>query len=120
MPFFMEWTAKITVICLRMSGIPVYQEGLQFVIPSGNWSVVEACSGIRYLIASVTVGTLFAYLNYRSLKRRLLFVVVSFLVPIIANWARAYIIVMLAISPATSLPLASITSSTAGCSSVSS
>lgn len=95
MPFFMEWTAKITVICLRMSGIPVYQEGLQFVIPSGNWSVVEACSGIRYLIASVTVGTLFAYLNYRSLKRRLLFVVVSFLVPIIANWARAYIIVML-------------------------
>ena len=95
MPFFMEWTAKITVVGLRMSGIPVYREGLQFVIPSGNWSVVEACSGIRYLIASVTVGTLFAYLSYRSLKRRLLFVAVSFVVPIIANWMRAYMIVML-------------------------
>lgn len=95
MPFFMDWTAKITVIGLRMSGIPVYQEGLKFVIPSGNWSVVEACSGIRYLIASVTVGTLFAYLNYTSLKRRLLFVAVSFVVPIIANWVRAYLIVML-------------------------
>ena len=95
MPFFMDWTAKITVIGLRMSGIPVYREGLQFVIPSGNWSVVEACSGIRYLIASVTVGTLFAYLTYTSLKRRLLFVAVSFVVPIIANWVRAYLIVML-------------------------
>lgn len=95
MPFFMEWTAKITVIGLRMSGIPVYQEGLQFVIPSGKWSVVEACSGIRYLIASVTVGTLFAYLSYRSFTRRFLFVIVSFLVPIIANWVRAYMIVML-------------------------
>ena len=95
MPFFMDWTAKITVVGLRMSGIPVYREGLQFVIPSGNWSVVEACSGIRYLIASVTVGTLFAYLNYTSLKRRVLFVAVSFVVPIIANWVRAYLIVML-------------------------
>ena len=69
MPKLMEWTAWFTVLALRASGIPVYQEGLQFVIPSGNWSVVEACSGIRYIIASVTVGTLFAYLNYVTLRR---------------------------------------------------
>ena len=95
MPQLMEWTADFTVLALRLSGIPVYREGLQFVIPSGNWSVVEACSGVRYLIASVTVGTLFAYLNYQSTKRRVLFVIVSFLVPVLANWLRAYIIVML-------------------------
>jgi len=95
MPQLMEWTANFTVIALRLSGIPVYREGLQFVIPSGNWSVVEACSGVRYLIASLTVGTLFAYLNYRSAKRRALFVLVSILVPVVANWARAYLIVML-------------------------
>ena len=95
MPQFMEWTANFTVLALRLSGIPVYREGLQFVIPSGNWSVVEACSGVRYLIASVTVGTLFAYLNYQSNKRRVLFVIVSILVPIVANWMRAYLIVMM-------------------------
>lgn len=95
MPQLMEWTAKVTVLGLRFSGIPVYREGLQFVIPSGNWSVIEACSGVRYLIASLTVGTLFAYLSYRSLKRRLIFIGVSFVVPVIANWVRAYMIVML-------------------------
>jgi len=95
MPILMDWTAKFTVLGLRLTGIPVYQEGLQFVIPSGNWSVVEACSGVRYLIASFTVGTLFAYLNYRSLKRRLIFMLVAILVPIFANWMRAYLIVML-------------------------
>ena len=94
-PRFMEWTATMTVLGLRASGVPVYQEGLQFVIPSGRWSVIEACSGVRYLIASLTVGTLFAYLNYRSLKRRLIFVGISIIVPVIANWVRAYIIVML-------------------------
>jgi exosortase A len=95
MPKLMEWTAHFTILGLRFSGIPVHAEGLRFVIPTGSWSVVEACSGVRYLIASVTVGTLFAYLTYRSLTRRLLFVLVSFLVPIIANWARAYMIVMI-------------------------
>jgi exosortase A len=95
LPQFMEWTADFTVAALRLTGIPVYREGLQFVIPSGRWSVVEACSGIRYLIASVTVGTLYAYLTYRSLKKRLLFVGVSILVPVVANWLRAYMIVML-------------------------
>ncbi len=95
LPQLMQWTADFTVLALRLSGVPVFREGLQFVIPSGNWSVVEACSGVRYLIASFTVGTLFAYLNYQSTKRRLLFMVVSILVPIVANWVRAYMIVML-------------------------
>jgi exosortase A len=95
MPKLMDWTAMFTVMGLRASGIPVYQEGLHFVIPSGKWSVVEACSGVRYLIASIVVGTLYAYINYQSLKRRLIFVGVSILVPLVANWVRAYLIVML-------------------------
>lgn len=95
LPQLMEWTADFTVLALRLTGIPVYREGQNFVIPSGNWSVVEACSGVRYLIASLTVGTLYAYLTYTSLNRRLIFILVSLLVPVLANWLRAYIIVML-------------------------
>jgi len=94
-PTMIAWTADATIMALRWTGIPVYREGMNFVIPSGSWSVVEACSGVRYLIASFMVGTLFAYLNYRSTKRRLIFVAVSILVPIVANWMRAYMIVML-------------------------
>jgi exosortase A len=95
LPTLMEWTANFTIFALRLTGIPVYRDGLQFVIPSGNWSVVEACSGVRYLIASLTVGALFAYLNYSSNRKRLAFILVSIIVPIIANWLRAYMIVLL-------------------------
>ncbi len=95
LPLMMEATADFTVAAVSMSGVPVYREGLHFVIPSGSWSVVEACSGVRYLIASFMVGTLFAYLNYSTLKRRLLFCVVAVAVPVLANWLRAYMIVML-------------------------
>ncbi|HET7032132.1 MAG TPA: exosortase A [Casimicrobiaceae bacterium] len=95
MPQLMVWTADFTVRALQLTGIPVFREGQNLTIPSGRWSVVEACSGIRYLIASLVVGTLYAYLSYRSVKRRLVFVGVSILVPIVANWIRAYMIVMI-------------------------
>lgn len=95
LPTLMHYTAEFTVWALRLSGVPVYQEGLFFIVPNGSWSVVEACSGIRYLIASLVVGALYAYLNYTSLKRRLLFMLVALAMPIVANWVRAYIIVML-------------------------
>ena len=94
-PVMMEFTATFTVNLLQITGIPVYREGLFFSIPSGDWSVVEACSGIRYLIASVTLGCVYAYLTYQSLSRRVIFIVISFIVPIIANGLRAYMIVMI-------------------------
>ncbi len=94
-PTLMQGTADFTVFALRLVGIPVYREGLHFIIPSGSWSVVETCSGMRYLIASFMVGSLFAHLNYRSAKRRWIFVGLSLLTPILANWLRAFMIVML-------------------------
>jgi exosortase A len=94
-PTLIDWTAEFTIGALRLTGVPVFREGAHFQIPSGRWSVVEACSGIRYLIASMMVGCLYAYLTYRSLRRRLLFVGFSILVPIVANWLRAYMIVMI-------------------------
>jgi exosortase A len=79
-PPLMEFTATFTVELLRLTGIPVYREGLYFSLPTGNWSVVQACSGIRYLIASVTLGCLFAYLTYSSTLKRVVFVLASIVV----------------------------------------
>ena len=91
----MNMTAFFVIEAVRLTGIPIYSDGLFFSLPSGNWSVVEGCSGVRYLIASVTLGTLYSYLNYNSYRKRALFILASFIVPVIANWLRAFIIVML-------------------------
>lgn len=90
-----SFTADFTVWCLHLVGIPVLRNGTVFEIPSGNWSVVEACSGVRYLISSITIGWLYAYLTYRSNKRRALFIGIAVIVPIIANGLRAFMIVMI-------------------------
>lgn len=94
-PPLMDYTATFVVTLLRLTGISVYREGLFFTLTSGNWSVVEGCSGLRYLISSFTLGTVYAYLNYTSYKKRAVFIAVSFLAPIVANGFRAYMIVMI-------------------------
>jgi exosortase A len=90
-----QFTADFTVAAVRATGIPVLRSGTRFELPSGNWSVVEACSGIRYLISSITLGCLYAYLTYRSTLRRAMFIGLSIVVPIVANGLRAYMIVMI-------------------------
>ena len=94
-PTLIDWTADFTVAALRLSGVPVYREANMFLIPTGAWSVVETCSGIRYIIASVMIGTIYAALAYRSAIRRAMFMGAAVLVPIVANWLRAYMIVMI-------------------------
>lgn len=94
-PPMMDFTANFTVILIQLSGIPIYREGLFFELPSGSWSVVEECSGVRYLIASLALGTLYAHITYQSLRKKITFVIIAALVPIIANTIRAYGIVMI-------------------------
>lgn len=88
-------TADFTVWAVQATGIPVLRNGTRFDLPTGSWSVVEACSGIRYLISSITLGSLYAYLTYSSNRRRAVFVALSVVVPIVANGLRAYMIVMI-------------------------
>ena len=90
-----QHTADFTVWAVQATGIPVLRNGTRFELPTGSWSVVEACSGIRYLISSITLGCLYAYLTYQSNLRRAVFIGMAIVVPIVANWLRAYGIVMI-------------------------
>ena len=89
------FTADFTVWAVQATGIPVLRNGTRFELPTGSWSVVEACSGVRYLISSITIGCLYAYLTYRSTLRRAVFIGMSIVTPILANGLRAYMIVMI-------------------------
>jgi exosortase/archaeosortase family protein len=94
-PYLIDFTADFTIYLLRQTGLSVYREGTHFSLVSGDWSVVEACSGLRYLLASFTLGTIYAYITYQKLYKRLLFMLFSLILPIIANGLRAYMIVMI-------------------------
>jgi exosortase A len=95
-PQLQDITAWLTVAFLKLNGIPVYVDGLYIQTPTGMFEVAVACSGIRYLIASIAVGTLFAYLTYNKTYKQMVFIVFSIFLPILANGIRAYGIVAIA------------------------
>lgn len=94
-PSLQTVTADLSIVFLQLSGIPVYRDGWYLTIPNGQFFVAEACSGIRFLISSVALGTLFAYLQFTKPWKRILFVGFSFIFPIIANGIRAYGIILI-------------------------
>lgn len=93
-PPLMVFTADTTEFLVRASGVPIFRDGMYLFLPTGTWSVIEACSGVRYLIASVTLGLCYAHLTYNSLWRQVAFVALAIVAPILANSARAYVLVM--------------------------
>lgn len=95
-PYLIEFTTRFTVAAVEAVGVPIYREGTNFSLPSGNFEVVKACSGVRYLIATVALGVLFCALSYATWRRRVAFMALCLALPILANGLRAFGIVMIA------------------------
>jgi exosortase A len=94
-PTLQGFTTSFIVHGLNFLNIPNYADGFSIEIPEGSFLVAEACAGLRFLIASVAFGCLYALLMYRSPLRRGVFILISIIVPIIANGFRALGIVVL-------------------------
>lgn len=95
-PALQDVTTWFILLGLDAIGIPNHADGVFIAIPSGDFHVAEACAGLRFLIASLAYGLLFADLAYRDWRRRALFVLLSVTVPILANGLRALGIVLIA------------------------
>jgi exosortase A len=94
-PKLQDVTTWFTRHGLDILGIPAFIDGYIIEIPEGTFLVAEACAGLRFLIASIAFGVLYALLMYRSPVRRIVFFVASSVIPVIANGCRALGIVVL-------------------------
>lgn len=89
-PLLQDYSAWSAVKLLDLTRVPVLLEGRLITIPSGKWEVAEACSGIHYLLAMVTIGFVYADVMYRKLSRKAIFLAACIVTPIVANGIRVY------------------------------
>lgn len=95
-PALQDFTTDFMVVILHFLNIPVYVQGVYISIPAGDFQVAEACAGLRFLVATVALGTLMANVAYKTVGRQIIVVALSFIVPIIANGFRATGIILIA------------------------
>jgi exosortase A len=89
-------TADITIALTHLSGVPASVDGIYINTPAGLFIVAEACSGVKFLIAMVTLGVLVAFTRFDSWRRRALFMAACIIVPVLANGVRAWATVYVA------------------------
>jgi len=89
-PALQTFTASMATWLLGVSGVPAHLEGVFITTPAGYFEVAEACAGAKFLIAMVALGTLVANVCFRSWTRRIAFLAVSIVIPVLANGVRAW------------------------------
>jgi exosortase A len=83
-------TVAIVMPLLHLVGVPAVVDGVLIHAGRYYFEVAEACSGAKFVIAMVAFGVLVANLCFVSWRRRAVFLVVSVVVPVIANGFRAF------------------------------
>lgn len=83
-------TADIAIALTHWSGVPARIDGILIHTPAGLFIVAEACSGVKFLIAMITLGVLVAFTRFKRWSRRVAFLAACVIVPILANGVRAW------------------------------
>lgn len=83
-------TAEISVALTLWSGIPAVVDGIYIDTPIGLFIVAEACSGVKFLIAMMTLAVLVSFTRFEKWSKRAAFMLIAVVVPIIANGIRAW------------------------------
>ena len=94
-PALQHFTAWFIAEGLRLLDIPFEADMFRITIPEGVFYVAEACAGLRFLIASVAFGVLYAVTMFQSPRRRAAFIAIACVVPVVANGFRGLGIVLL-------------------------
>jgi exosortase len=95
-PHLQSITADMSVWLLRLVGVPVLHNGWYITISAADFRVAEACSGINFLISTFVVSIFYAFTYMQKAHKRVVFISLGILVPLIANGLRVFLIIMVA------------------------
>lgn len=94
-PLLQDLTADVVFWIVRIIEVPAFKQENLIIVPAGILSIEETCSGLRYLLAALTLGSLYAYLNYVTLSARLAVVCIAAATAVLANILRVFVVVYL-------------------------
>lgn len=86
------WSSALGVGCLQLAGVTAFRDGNVIDLGPVQLQVVEACSGIRYLLPLASLALLCAYLFKDRMWKRVLLVLSSIPISIVVNGFRIGII----------------------------
>lgn len=89
-----EITVVVNDVLLGLLGIQFHIEGVYVYLTGiGAFEVAHGCSGLRYLLVSIVLTSVYGHLNYRLWKTRSLLIALGIGFALITNWVRVFVII---------------------------
>ncbi|WP_158088506.1 exosortase [Colwellia polaris] len=94
-PLLQNISVAVVTYMMSFSGVPTYVEGNFVTIPAGVFEIADGCSGLRYMIVSLAIGSLFIFLNIKDSKKAILFLSITIFGALLTNWIRITALILI-------------------------
>jgi exosortase len=92
----LQWlSVQVSSSVLKAIDIEVVINGFFVSLPNGVFEIAGGCSGLRYLLVSLTLTYLYSFLNLTQPRYALALISTGLLFALISNWVRVFIIIYL-------------------------
>ena len=88
-------TVSVVQSLLEMGRLPALIDGYYITVPGGKFVVAGGCSGLNYVLTSLTLGVFYSLLYLKTLRRRMIFISVCITFSLLVNWARVFALVLI-------------------------
>lgn len=90
----LQWlTTSVAESVLGFLGVPTQVEGHHVTIPSGRFSIIEGCSGKRYLVIGLAFSALAAAIEGLRWRRTLWLLAIATGLSLVTNWVRVVTVI---------------------------
>ncbi|HEV8331050.1 MAG TPA: EpsI family protein [Steroidobacteraceae bacterium] len=91
---YLQWlTTNVAESVLGLMAVPTHVEGHHVTIPEGHFSIVEGCSGKRYIVTGLAFAALAAAIEGLHWRRTLVLLSISTGLALVTNWIRVVTVI---------------------------
>jgi len=79
---------------MHFTGIPVYVDAFVVEIPAGAFEIAGGCSGLRYVIAGLSIAVIYWFMSFRKLNALIYLCLFALAGALLTNWLRIFSLIL--------------------------
>jgi len=88
-------SVSVVTYFMSFTGVPTYVEGNFVTIPAGVFEIADGCSGLRYMIVSLAISSLFRFLYIKNTTKAVAFFTLAIVGALLTNWIRITALILI-------------------------
>ena len=88
-------SVSVVTYFMSFTGVPTFVEDNFVTIPAGVFEIADGCSGLRYMIVSLAISSLFSFLYINNIRKTIAFFTLAVFGALLTNWLRITALILI-------------------------